>query len=54
MNNSEGIMLYIDEDGIAKEYDNTWDIVIHCETEKEHNDFVKLLNEFLSSKKEGE
>lgn len=54
MSNSEGFMMFVDENGVAKEYDSTWDIVIHCETEEEHNDFIKLFNEFLNSKKEGE
>ena len=29
---SDGITLMIGEDGIAREYDDTYDITIHCES----------------------
>lgn len=32
---SDGIMLVFGEDGVAREYDDTWDITIHCESEEE-------------------
>lgn len=33
-----------DENGIAKEYDDTFDITIHCESEKEQNEVLEILN----------
>lgn len=41
---SEGIKIYFDEDGIAKEYDDTYDITIHCESEEEQNELLDRLN----------
>lgn len=35
---SDGIQLMLNEDGVAEVYDDTWDIVIHCENEKEFNE----------------
>ena len=32
---SDEIMLVFGEDGVAREYDDTWDITIHCESEEE-------------------
>ena len=32
---SKDLMIYFDEDGVAREYDNTYDITIHCESEEE-------------------
>lgn len=41
---SEEIKIYFDEDGIAKEYDDTYDITIHCESEEEQNELLDRLN----------
>lgn len=30
--------IMIDENGVADVYDDTYDIVIHCESEKDQND----------------
>lgn len=35
---SDGLLLMLNEDGVAEVYDDTWDIVIHCENEKEFNE----------------
>lgn len=37
------ILLTIGEDGVAREYDDTWDIVIHCESKEEHDAAIKRL-----------
>ena len=33
-----------DENGIAKEYDDAFDITIHCESEEEQNKVLEILN----------
>ena len=44
MNN--GIMLYFDEgENVARIYDDTWDITIHCESEEEHD---RAINEIMN------
>lgn len=40
---SDSIQIYFDEDGIARAYDDTYDITIHCETEEEYNDAMQTL-----------
>lgn len=45
---SEEIKIYFDEDGIAKEYDDTYDLTIHCESKKDHDE---LLDRLLSMPK---
>lgn len=40
---SDSIQIYFDEDGVARAYDDTYDITIHCETEEEYNDAFRLL-----------
>lgn len=40
---SDSIQIYFDEDGVAREYDDTYDITIHCETEEEYNDAMQTL-----------
>ena len=35
----DGIMLTIDKNGVATEYDDTYDVVIHCEN-KEQNEIA--------------
>ena len=34
---SDEIMLVFGEDGVAREYDDTWDITIHCESKEEQD-----------------
>lgn len=41
---SDGIMLVFGEDGVAREYDDTWDITIHCESEEEQKAVWEKLN----------
>lgn len=41
---SESILVMLNEHGIAEEYDDTWDITIHCESEKEQQDVIEKLN----------
>ena len=41
---SETISIMFDENGIAKEYDDTFDIKIHCESEEEQNKVLEILN----------
>ena len=40
----ETISIMFDENGIAKEYDDTFDITIHCESEEEQNKVLEILN----------
>ena len=40
---SDGIMLSIGDDGIAREYDDTYDITIHCESREEQEEVRKAL-----------
>lgn len=40
---SDGIMLSIGDDGIARAYDDTWDITIHCESKEEQEEARKAL-----------
>lgn len=41
---SETINIMFDENGLAKEYDDTFDITIHCESEEAHNKVLEILN----------
>ena len=41
---SDEIMLVFGEDGVAREYDDTWDITIHCESEEEQKLVWEKLN----------
>lgn len=40
---SDGIMLSIGNDGIARMYDDTYDITTHCESKKEQEEVRKAL-----------
>ena len=40
---SDSIQIYFDENGVAKAYDDTYDITIHCETEEEYNEAYQAL-----------
>jgi hypothetical protein len=39
----DGIMIFMNEDGLWEKYDDTWDLVIHCESEEEHNEAVEWM-----------
>ena len=41
---SDGIKLIMSKDGTFKEYDDTYDIVIHCESKEEHDRFIQKFN----------
>ena len=41
---SEEIKFYFGEDGIAREYDDTYDITIHCTSQEEQDNVLKKLN----------
>ena len=41
----DGIMLMIDDDGVAHRYDDTFDITIHCESQEEQDEVKKMLDE---------
>ncbi|MBO7732946.1 MAG: hypothetical protein J6S67_10345 [Methanobrevibacter sp.] len=47
---SKDIMIYFDDDGLAKEYDDTYDVTIHCENQEDHDKLMnKLINEYTRS-----
>ena len=37
------LMIYFDEDGVAREYDDTYDITIHCESEEEKRKAIEFI-----------
>lgn len=41
---SNGIMLMIGDDGIAREYSDEFDVVIHCESEEERKKVIEIIN----------
>lgn len=41
---SDGMKLIMSKDGTFKEYDDTYDIVIHCESKEEHDRFIQKFN----------
>lgn len=41
---SKDLMIYFDEDGVAREYDDTYDITIHCESEEERRRAIEVIN----------
>lgn len=43
MEDEKFIQLYISDDGVAREYDPTWDVTIHCESEEEQKKVIELL-----------
>ena len=51
---SEGIMLTIDDNGVAHEYDDKYDIVIHCTSRKQHEEVIEKLRRFWAQEKERE
>lgn len=40
----DSINLIFDEDGVAREYDDTYDITIHCESQEEQDAVLAKLN----------
>lgn len=40
---SDGFMLYLDDDGVARHYDDTYDITIHCESEEGQQKAIEQL-----------
>lgn len=40
----DGIKLTIGEDGVARMYDDEFDVVIHCESEAEQEQLIRKLN----------
>ena len=40
---TDGIMISIGADGVARMYDDTYDITIHCESKEEHDEVLKIL-----------
>ena len=41
---NDSINLIFDEDGVAREYDDTYDITIHCESQEEQDAVLAKLN----------
>lgn len=44
---SDGITIIQNEDGSFSEYDDTYDIVIHCETKEEQENVIALINSWM-------
>lgn len=44
---SDGITIMQNEDGSFRKYDDTYDIVIHCESEEEQKKAIELINQSL-------
>lgn len=40
---SDGIQLIIREDGTAEQYDDTYDLTIHCTSEDEQKEILKIM-----------
>jgi PHP family Zn ribbon phosphoesterase len=47
---SDGIMIYFDENNVAHEYDDTYDVTIHCESEKEQDSLMEALRRTCEEK----
>ena len=47
MNEEKGMLLYMDNDGTFREYDQRNDIVIHCDSEEDRKRLMKKLENFL-------
>ena len=41
----DGIMLFIDADGVAKEYNDDFDLTIHCESKEEQDEAIRRLSQ---------
>lgn len=46
-----GIQLIIREDGTAERYDDTYDLTIHCTSEDEQREIIKIMNQAASLRK---
>ena len=42
---TDGIQLIIREDGTAEKYDDTYDLTIHCTSEDEQREILKIMNQ---------
>lgn len=42
----DSINIMFDENGVAKVYDDTYDLTIHCESEEEQNKIIEILNKY--------
>jgi len=40
---TDGITVMIGEDGVAREYDDTYDVIIHCESQKDQDEVKRRL-----------
>ncbi len=38
------LMLYLDENGVAHKYDDTYDVTVHCENKEAQDKIIKILN----------
>ena len=41
---SEGLRAILNDDGVFEEYDDTYDLIIHCENKEEQEDVLNRLN----------
>ncbi len=41
---TDSINIIFDEDGVAREYDDTYDVIIHCESKEEQDKVLEYLN----------
>ena len=48
----DGILLLLNDDGVAEKYDDTWDITLHCESEEEQKETIKILEKNNAKKVE--
>lgn len=42
----DGLMLMCGDDGVFQEYNEDYDIVIHCESEKERDETIEMMRNF--------
>lgn len=38
------LMLYLDENGVAHKYDDTYDVTVHCENKEAQDKIIKILD----------
>ena len=48
---SDGMQLIIREDGTAEQYDDTYDLTIHCTSEDEQREILKIMNQAAELRK---
>ena len=41
------LKVILNDDGVFEEYDDTYDITIHCESQKEQDRVIEILNAHL-------